>query len=352
MRTVNLCGGPAGWQTGVRDVLGQDVLERLDIESVEINADAAATANKAGFRTCVADAWDLDPDEYEAATGLIGSPPCGPWSGGGTGAGLRDEQVVLDAVSALGSGPGGDDAEELIEGCGIDCPDGCWDIRGRVEDPRTALVPLVLRWALKLPNLEWMVLEQVPALERCWEEFCAELSWVGWESFDTMTFDAVTFGASARRKRTYVRASRRVLGGYSPSGRVEYAKGPTMAEALGWGPGEWIRTRGQRKATGGNLFSADGPSWCLTGKARSWTRESDGRRLTSAEAGYLNGFPWDHPWTGSRSAQFQQAGDVVCPPASAAVVGSALGIDWAPKVEQWAEARRADAAGVLFLDAA
>lgn len=35
-----------------------------------------------------------------------------------------------------------------------------------------------------------------------------------------------------------------------------------------------VRTRGERDAmTGGNVFGADAPSWSVTSKARSWTRE-------------------------------------------------------------------------------
>ncbi|MGY5009918.1 hypothetical protein ACWCY6_17815 [Streptomyces sp. 900105755] len=106
----------------------------------------------------------------------------------------------------------------------------------------------------------------------------------------------------------------------------------TMAQALGWQPGERVNTRGNRpvdpktgRAKGGNAFSADGPSWCLTGKSRTWKRESDGYRLTAAEAGLLVGFRRSYPWQGSRSSAFQQAADVVSPVMAAIVLSGMFG---------------------------
>jgi DNA (cytosine-5)-methyltransferase 1 len=70
-------------------------------------------------------------------------------------------------------------------------------------------------------------------------------------------------------------------------------------------------------------LTADKPSWCLTEKARTWTRESDGARLTSSQAGVLNGFPDSFPWSGSRSRQFLQASNVVAPHQAAPQGGQA-----------------------------
>jgi DNA (cytosine-5)-methyltransferase 1 len=84
-------------------------------------------------------------------------------------------------------------------------------------------------------------------------------------------------------------------------------------------------TRANRKPGGGNLFSTDNPAWCLTEKARTWNRESDGARLASSQAGVLNGFPDDFPWTGSRSRQFLQAANVVAPQVAAALLAEVAG---------------------------
>ena len=100
-----------------------------------------------------------------------------------------------------------------------------------------------------------------------------------------------------------------------------------MADALGWEPGHRMVTRGNRKPTGGGDFSMDGPSWCLTGRSRSWERDGDKRRMTEGDAGLLNWFRPDYPWSGSRTARFQQAGDVVSTVMGAHILGAALDVD-------------------------
>jgi DNA (cytosine-5)-methyltransferase 1 len=46
-------------------------------------------------------------------------------------------------------------------------------------------------------------------------------------------------------------------------------------------------------------------------------------RLTVEQAGVLQGFPADYPWQGSRSRQFRQVGNAVCPPLAARVLAAA-----------------------------
>lgn len=318
--TVDLFAGPGGWDEAAR-ILGVD----LGIIGFEKNPDAAATARAAGHRRIVADVAGLNPSDFPNATGLIVSPPCPPFSAAGKRLGMGDDyQHVLDAITCLGS-----------EECGDDCE--CWRL-GEYADPRSRLVVETARWALRMPSIEWLAAEQVPGVEYMWEDLAAELYAAGWEWVNVMTLDAADYGAGARRTRTYLIGRK-----YAPS-RVGYlvTRNPiptvAMADVLGWPAGERVRTRNNRRPTGGNLFSADGPSWCLTGKARSWYRDSDGQTLTASEAGALQGFPRDYPWTGSRTAQFQQAGDVVSPLAGAAVLGAVLGIDWREKVTATAAA--------------
>jgi hypothetical protein len=43
------------------------------------------------------------------------------------------------------------------------------DAAGAVQDPRTPVVLQAVRFAFALPELEWFILEQVPALEYMWE---------------------------------------------------------------------------------------------------------------------------------------------------------------------------------------
>lgn len=317
--TVELFAGPGGWDQGAR-ILGLD----LKIDGIEVNGDAVATARAAGHNRRHIDVLHTSPNEYSQATGLIASPPCPTFSPAGKQSGLgRDYQRVLDVWTSVG-----------------------WDIPveaaladlAAVEDERTALLAVAGVWALTMPNLRWLVMEQVPAVDDAWNDLSAELFGAEWEYVNHVVLDAADFGVPSRRKRTFLVAHRDGLGVRRAPGTVHVpAAQPeplSMADALGWAPGHRINTRGNRRTSGGNEFSADQPSWCLTGKARTWERE-DGRRLTAGEAGYLSGFPLDYPWRGSRSSQFQQAGDVVSPIMAAHVLAGALGIDPGDRIDAY-----------------
>ena len=94
---------------------------------------------------------------------------------------------------------------------------------------------------------------------------------------------------------------------------------------VGWPAGHRVRTRNARRAGGGNLFDADGPSWSLTGSTRTWERDADKVQLTAAQAGMLQGFAADYPWSGSRTKQFLQIADVVVPEVAARVLAAVAG---------------------------
>lgn len=334
-RTLSLFAGPGGMDEAAR-ILGVDLGPTL---GVEINPDACATARAAGSPRIQADVSTLNPADFPTVTGLIVTPPCPTFSAAGKGSGRGDDyQTALDAITDLGTG----------------CTCGYEHARATVEDVRTALVIEAARWAFGLPNVQWLICEQVPALEHLWEDLTAELTsgtydgedqdeesdYPGWVWADVVTVDAADYGAAARRTRTFLLARRywdcAAPVSARPGSLSVHPSSPipqvTAADALGWPAGEHMRTRGNRKATGGNLFSTDGPSWCMTGKARSWERDSDGERMSTCDAGAMTGFPRDYPWQGSRSSQFQQAGDVVSPLCGAAVLGTVLGIEWEPAV--------------------
>lgn len=308
--TVELFAGPGGWGEGAR-MLGLG----LRAEGIEKNPHAVATARAAGHRRRLADVFDVHPAEYHDATGLIASPPCPTFSDGGlrTGRG-NDYQKVLDAWTSIG--------------WGIDPHEALRDMA--VEDPRTALLAVAGVWALTMPNLTWLAMEQVPAVEYAWVDLAAELFAADWEWVNVVTTDAADWGAPSHRKRTYLMAHRTRPGlgvSFPPPGTPRR----TMADALGWGAGHTMTTRGARKTSGGNAFPCDAPAWCMTGKARSWVRD-DGRSLSASEVGTLTGFRADYPWSGSRTAQFQQAGDVMAPVMAAHVLGAVHRIDAAATV--------------------
>jgi DNA (cytosine-5)-methyltransferase 1 len=56
--------------------------------------------------------------------------------------------------------------------------------------------------------------------------------------------------------------------------------------------------------------------------------EGESIRVTVQEAAILQSFPADYPWQGTKSAQFRQVGDAVCPRLAVAVIGTCLGLDW------------------------
>lgn len=331
---LDLFAGPAGMGMGARIL---DI--KQPIHGYDIDADACATAEAAGFTRTRASVTDLNPDSLHGITGAIITPPCPSFSKSGKQTGLKelDYRAVMAAIARLGdsqAGMGADDAWATV--------------RRAVKDPRSALVVEALRFALRLPHVQVVVCEQVPTVAPIWREMGAEIAMAhDFEQCIVVEVASEDLGVASRRTRSFLLAIRhhtRGLGdlparswwscGRFEAPRIDVNLAPalfpavSMAQALGWPAGERVNTRGNRRTSGGNEFSADGPAWCLTGKARTWKRVSDGLRLTASEAGMLVGFPPDYPWQGSRSAQFQRIADVVSPVVAAAVLGTALGLDW------------------------
>jgi DNA (cytosine-5)-methyltransferase 1 len=305
--------------------MGGRIIGLPPMTGYDLDTDACATGRAAGFERVQADIRTLDPREHAGVTGAVITTPCPTLSESGKRTGREDLQLVLDSITCMG----------------VDC--GCdWEtLPWRVQDVRTALLVEAARWALFAPDLEWIVCENVPAARFIWEDLCAELAAAGWEIFDVINIQAADYGVPSRRPRSFLYARR------CTSTRVTQhdagwngadMPGRTMAQALGWEPGIRIWTRGQRKTSGGNAFSADKPSWCLTGSTRSWRiGAADGPELTAAQAGLLNGFPLEYPWQGSRTKKFLQVADVVSPVVAAVVLGVATDTPWVEPVTAYLE---------------
>lgn len=219
---VNLFSGAGGWEAGSP--------EGLEIEGVEKNEDAHATALAAGHRSRLADVTSVSPLEYSGVDGLIASPPCQTFSAAGKGSGRRQLDLVLHAVERLGRGEW--PAEEIEA----------------THDPRTALVLEPLRWVLAV-RPQWFAFEQVPAVLPVWRTMCAVLEVHGY-GCDTAVLSAEEYGVPQTRKRA-VAAGR--LGGPfrlpAPTHQAFRKHRPrldpaeaggllpwvSMAEALSWG---------------------------------------------------------------------------------------------------------------------
>ncbi|WP_406730679.1 DNA cytosine methyltransferase [Streptomyces sp. NBC_01794] len=361
IRVVELFAGPGGWSEGIAAVLGV----KVDAVGVDISPDACATARAAGHRRICADITTLDPEHIALryTQAVIISPPCPTFSPAGKLSGLEaaNIDILCTAISYVGEAAGFLPVDEIFDfhdeddydeygNCACEPGEGCrapfaprsgatWDevreMAADVSDPQIALMLEVVIWPLALQAagapIRWMAMEQSSNLpEQILDDLSVEFTCAEWFYTNSEIMEAADYGLPSRRKRVYMIAARN----YTPTVTrcIRPLPSTSMAQALGWLEGERINTRGNRpidpktgRAKGGNAFSADGPSWCLTGKSRTWKRESDGYRLTSSEAGLLVGFRRSYPWQGSRTSAFQQAADVVSPIMAAIVLSGVMG---------------------------
>ncbi|MFJ7014926.1 DNA cytosine methyltransferase [Streptomyces albogriseolus] len=336
---LDLFAGPGGWSEGLRALGLHDV-------GIEIDPAACATRAAAGHHTIRADVatYPTVPLRGKVA-GLIASPPCQTFSAAGLRAGNDDMDLCHQGLDDLARG--NDTRPALRTAC---------------ADPRSLLVVEPLRFALDL-RPDWVALEEVPAVLPLFEHTARLLAGVGYSTW-TGVLNAADFGLAQTRRRAFLIASRSrpalppepthadggtpadLFGDGLPTWR-------TMGDVLGCPPSEVV-TRGNH-TTGGSRFPTTGPSWALTGRARSWmlrvgnrpssTRrrldqpaptllfakalndvswiDSAGariRRLTVQEAAVLQGFSAAYPWAGSRTKQFEQIGNAVPAPLATAVL--------------------------------
>ncbi len=340
---IDLCAGPGGWD------VGNLILGRRGMVGVELNKDAVAIARAAGFARVTRDILTVAPEIHLGVRRVISSTPCQPFSKGGLRSGLDDMQILLDAQTCFGAGHASEWDEEVdgpepkVVGCGCEYE----TLDARVADARAKLFIENMRWAMKAPDLESLVLEEVPACEPLFEDIAAELYAAGWEYVNVVVLDAADYGVASRRERVFLYARRYDTSTVSPLPSTPIER-TSMATALGWGEGVKVYTRGNRTTSGGNAYSADKPSWCITKTARSWKIGSpDGPELTAGQAGLLNGFPPDYPWTQpgvSRTSQFQRIADVVSPVLGAVILGCATNTPWETPVRKYLTALHSPAA--------
>ncbi|MFD8088701.1 DNA cytosine methyltransferase [Streptomyces malaysiensis] len=318
--SVDLFAGPGGLDLGAKAA-------GLVPVGVEWCSQACATRRAAGLPTIQGDVRRYGPADFMPATRLLAGPPCQTFTVAGDGAGRRALDTVLDLAKRMA-------AREDI-----------YDRLAGLDDERTGLVLEPLRWALDAADMgrpyEAIVLEQVPAVLPVWQAYTEILHAEGYNAACGV-LAAEQYGVPQTRRRAVLVARRDALVGLpAPTHRpwrrgalseVESCRLPvvTMGDVLphrgpfvvisNYGTGGDPKNRGRRLSTE--------PAATVTGKiSRNRIVAPDGRelpRLTHSEAGVLQGFPADYPWTGLDIGQ--QIGNAVPVPLAAHIVAAATGL--------------------------
>lgn len=218
---------------------------------------------------------------------------------------------------------------------------------GSLEDERTGLVLEPLRWALEAVEAnrpyKAIVLEQVPAVLPVWEAMIEALEGLSY-TVDAGILRTEQFGVPQTRRRAVLIARRTGKAKLPDPTHRPYRKGVardqgdsallpwvTMGEVLdrrepfvvvsNYGTGGDPKARGRR--------CSDEPAATVTGKiSRNRVTRPDGSeldRFTPQEAGQLQTFPADHPWSGRDVAQ--QIGNAVPPLLGKHILKAALDLD-------------------------
>lgn len=319
-RIIDLFAGPGGLDVGAT-WLG------LPVTGIELDEDACATRAAAELHTVHGDVRVHGPRDFPDATVLTGGPPCQTFTIAGTGTGRQALEKVLACIPGM-----------------IDHPEAD-PIRGWSTDERTELILEPLRWALLAMRtgapFEAIVLEQVPAVLPVWQEFAKVLDGRGYKCAVGI-LRSEEFGVPQTRRRAILIAR---LGdtpvtlpaptheafrkGTSSQGALGRQPWVSMAQALAretaftvisnYGSGGDPRNRGKR--------TSNEPAATVTGKVmrnRLQYASGDWGRFSHPEAGVLQTFPYDFPWSGSDVAQ--QIGNAIPPRLAVHALAEALNI--------------------------
>ncbi|MFE6815968.1 DNA cytosine methyltransferase [Streptomyces sp. NPDC057677] len=295
----DLFAGPGGIDIAARK-LG------IHLTGIEWDDNAVATRRAAGLPTvhgnvCGFSPSDLPNDRHVLAAG----PPCQTFTLAGNGQGRALLDFLVAAVKAAGSG------------VKLAAPNGL--------DFRTGLVLEPLRWILRAAAegrpYRAIVLEQVPAVLPIWQAYAEVLEARGYHVACGI-LRAEEHGVPQTRRRAALAARldgpvtlpapthrRYVKGVPQTTGDPALLPWVSMADVLpDRGPFTAVSnygTGGDPKARG-RRTSAE-PAFTVTGKiSRLRLVDPDGHdldRLTHAEAGRLQGFPADYPWSGADISQ-------------------------------------------------
>ncbi|WP_329033808.1 DNA cytosine methyltransferase [Streptomyces sp. NBC_01725] len=325
VKIVDLFAGPGGMDVAA---------EKLGVPTVGIewDSDACKTRRAAGLDTVPGDVRQYGPADFPDADVLAGGPPCQTFTVAGSGAGRKALDDVLEFVERMTAR---DDREKIAN-----------DL-AKLDDERTGLVLEPLRWILEALDVrkkpyEAIILEQVPAVLPVWEAYARALRNEGY-SVDHGPLLTEAYGVPQTRKRAVLIARRGEHDVKLPepthrsyrkgvprdAGDADLEPWSTMGEVIkrgtpfevisNYGTGGDPKLRGRRSSTQ--------PSATVTGKIfRNRVVSPEGAeldRFSYSEAGRLQTFPADYPWSGRDIGQ--QIGNAVPPRLAVHVLSAAFG---------------------------
>lgn len=279
---LDLFAGPGGWDEGLRMIGCEDVL------GVELDEHACATAEAAGYRRLQMDVRELDLATLADVEGVIASPPCQPFSENGRRKGLADPRGEL-----------------VHEGMRI------------VNAVRPA----------------WVAFEQVKTVLPIWRQHAATLREWGYSAW-MQVIDAADYGVPQNRLRAVLVARRDGFTASMPRETHSRLRWVSQASALGWPDGWFVNTgldwkKGQPREAAQKI-PATRPAATITtrsvGQWRVYETPTDYRGLTEREAGILQTFPANYPWSGpTQLARATQIGNAIPPLLAAHIVAELTG---------------------------
>lgn len=318
MRFVSLFAGPGGMCKGA-EMAGHQTI------GIEWDANACRTRRAAGLPTVEGDVRRFGPQDFPDCTGLMAGPPCQTFTVAGSGSGRKNLDTVKQLIRSMESGE--DIAVRLSE----------------LGDDRTALVLEPLRWILEADRArspyEVVILEQVTAVLPVWQEMAQVMRRLGY-SVATGLVNAEEFGVPQTRKRAVLvaRLDGEVAALPVPTHR-KYRKGVSRSDgdqslkpwvSLGdvadRGIDYWVRSNYNNASTGlRGRRTSDDPAFTVTGAVmRNRFFREDGfelDRVDYSEAGAIQTFPRDYPWSGKYI--HQQIGNATPPLLVSALVSAA-----------------------------
>ncbi|MGC5001165.1 DNA cytosine methyltransferase [Streptomyces sp. DT203] len=317
---VTLFAGAGAWDLAARD-LGEPSV------GIERDKDTCATRRAAGLATEKGDVREFSPSDFPAANVLVGGPPCNTYSAVGAGAGRRALTEVQHFIQRMAQR---EDVRTHL-------------VAQQARDERASLVLEPLRWALTAVDAghpyQAVVLIQVPTVLPDWRAMAEVLCAEGY-SVTSGVLRAEEFGVPQTRRRAGLIARRHGVAKLPQPTHQSYRRitaasnDPqlppcvTMGETLSrpapfhvvsnYGSGGDPKARGRR--------TSEEPAATVTGKfSRTKVTAMDGtelERLTCAEAGQLQSFPTDYPWSGGDRGQ--QIGNATPPLLATHILTAAL----------------------------